>query len=163
MAVHKILLDDDFTEDFSLVAIHCSEEDYKVAYLLNQHLNLCLRRKQSDLDFSNNDLEVSFPIFEFEDQFQYTHYHLVGNKCKSKLASISTEGELFEEAVSERTTITHLLPEFRKADFFLKIESEFENIPLRRILAQINEIKQVISAYEIEINQIKSNNNLIFN
>lgn len=163
MAVHKILLDNDFTEDFSLVAIHCSEEAYKVAYLLNQHLNLCLRRKKSDLDFSNEGLEVSFPIFEFEDQFQYTNYYLVGNKCKSKVASMANEGELFEDAASERTTITHLLPECKQADFFLKIESDFENIPLRRMMAQINEIKQVISAYEIETNQIKSNNNLIFN
>jgi len=163
MAVHKIVLDEDFVEDFSLVAIHCSEEAYKVAYLINQHLKLCLKRRKSDLYFSADDREVSFPIFQFEDQFQYTNYHLVSNKCKSKVANSDSESGLFAGTVSEKTVMTNLLPEFKNADFFLKIESEFEQIPLRKNIAIINEIKQIISAYEIEANQIKSNNNLIFN
>ena len=49
--------------------------------------------------------------------------------------------------ISERTIMTHLLPEFKNADFFLKIESDFESLPLRRNISLINEIKQVISAY----------------
>lgn len=163
MAIHKIVLDDDFADDFSLVAIHCSEEAYKVAYLLNQNLNLCLQRSTSDLDFSNELMEVNFPIFEFEDQFQYTHYYLVGNKCKSKVDGDEDAGDLFTETVAERSMVTHLLPEFKNADFFLKIESDYENIPLRKNIALINEIKQIISAYEVEVSQIKSNNNLIFN
>ncbi len=163
MAIHKIVLDEDFAEDFSLVAIHCSEEAYKLAYLLNHKLNLSLHRRNSDLEFSNDNLDVSFPIFDFEDEFQYTNYYLVANKCKSKIAAVASEGELFAEAVSERSVVSHLLPEFSNADFFLKIESDFEQIPLRKNIALINEIKQVISAYEVDASQIKSNNNLIFN
>lgn len=163
MAVHKMILDEDFLEEFSLVAIHCSEEAYKVAYLINQHLKLCLKRKKTDLFFSNNEAKASFPIFQFEDEFQYTNYHLVSNKCKSKLVNSDGGNGLFAGTVSEKTVMTHLLPEFKNADFFLKIESDFEQIPLRKNIAIINEIKQVISAYEIETSQIKSNNNLIFN
>lgn len=163
MAIHKIVLDDDFTEDFSLVAIHCSQEAYKLAYLLNQKLNLSLHRRNTDLEFSTEDLEVSFQVFNFEDELQYTNYYLVGNKCKSKIAAATSEGELFTEAISERSVISHLLPEISNADYFLKIESDFEQIPLRKNIALINEIKQVISAYEVEASHIKSNNNLIFN
>ena len=163
MAIHKIVLDDDFAEDFSLVAIHCSEEAYKLAFLLNQKLNLSLHRRKSDLEFSTGDLEVIFPIFDFEDEFQYTNYHLVANKCKSKIAVTDAEGELFTQSISERSVISHLLPEIPGADYFLKIESDFEQIPLRKNIALINEVKQVISAYEVDANQIKSNNNLIFN
>jgi len=163
MAVHKMILDEDFLEEFSLVAIHCSEEAYKVAYLINQHLKLCLKRKKTDLFFSNSDAEASFPIFQFEDEFQYTNYHLVSNKSKSKLINSDSGNGLFAGTVSEKIVMTHLLPEFKNADFFLKIESDFEQIPLRKNIAIINEIKQVISAYEIEASQIKSNNNLIFN
>lgn len=163
MAIHKIVLDDDFAEDFSLVAIHCSEEAYKLAFLLNQKLNLSLHRRKSDLEFSTGDLDVSFPIFNFEDEFQYTNYYLVANKCKSKIAVSASEGELFAESVAERSVVSHLLPEFSNADYFLKIESDFEQIPLRKNIALINEVKQVISAYEVDPGQIKSNNNLIFN
>ncbi|MEL6812646.1 MAG: IPExxxVDY family protein [Bacteroidota bacterium] len=162
MAVRKILLDDDLNEDFSLLAIHCSEEDYKVAYSLNKYLNLRLQRQETDLFLSQNEMEVSFPIFQFEDLFQYTTYYLVGNKCKTVTQSAEAIGGLFDGGASERTLISYLLPEFKNADFFLKIESDFESIPLRKNLAIINEIKQVISAYEIQSDQIKSYNNLIF-
>jgi len=163
MATYKILLEDDFAEDFSLVAIHCSEEAYKMAYLLNQHLNLRLERKKLDLDFTHDNLEISFPIFEFEDQFQYTKYYLTSNKCKSNVANTTDSVGLFGKDISERIRVTNLLPEFKKVDFFLKVETDFKNSPLRKNIALINEIKQVISAYEIDVSQIKSNNNLIFN
>lgn len=163
MAVHKILLDDDFAEDFSLIAIHCSEDAFKIAYALNKHLNVRLKRRSTDLDFTIDQQQVSFPIFEFEDEFQYTTYYLVGNKCKSILQQTAMGGGLFNEEPSETVRMNYLLPEFKKADYFLKIESDFEQIPLRRILALINEIKQVISAYEIDTQRIKSNNHLIFN
>ncbi|MEM7187152.1 MAG: IPExxxVDY family protein [Bacteroidota bacterium] len=164
MAIHKIVLDDDdLAEDFSLVAIHCSEEAYKLAFLLNQKLKLSLHRRNSDIQFTHDSLEVQFPIFDFEDALQYTNYYLVGNKCKSSVAMAANEGDLFTETTTERSVINHLLPEFPKADFFLKIETDFEQIPLRKNIALINEVNQVISAYEVEPHQIKSNNNLIFN
>lgn len=163
MAVHKILLDEDFAEDFSLVAIHCSEEAYKVAYLINQYLKISLKRRKPDLYISNERTRAGFPIFHFEDQFQYTDYHLVSNKCKSKIVNNDFENGLFAGTVSEKMVTNHLLPEFKNADFFLKIESDFEQIPLRKNIAIINEIKQIISAYEVDPDQIKSNNNLIFN
>jgi hypothetical protein len=163
MAVHKIVLDDDFEEEFSLIAIHCSEEAYKVAYSLNQKLNLRLHRMSSDVEFGIEDEKSSFPIFEFEDEFKYTSYYLVGNKCKVKTTQVSNSGNLFDTDISERIIAKHLLPEFKEADFFLKIESDFDRLPLRKNIAAINEIKQVISAYEIDTSRIKSTNNLIFN
>ena len=33
MASHKLILEDDYQEEFSLIAIHCSEEPYKMAYI----------------------------------------------------------------------------------------------------------------------------------
>ena len=45
MASHKLILEDDYQEEFSLIAIHCSEEPYKMAYMLNKHLSLRLSRK----------------------------------------------------------------------------------------------------------------------
>ena len=44
MASHKLILEDDYQEEFSLIAIHCSEEPYKMAYILNKHLSLRLSR-----------------------------------------------------------------------------------------------------------------------
>jgi hypothetical protein len=162
MAHHKLLYDEDFEEAFTLIAIHCSEEAYKLAYLLNLKLDMRLKRKKTDLDFSTEGLLITFPLYDFEDVHKYTHFYLIGNKCRSVEASLQSSGGLFSEMVSEKSTVHYLLPEYKKVDYILKIYSDFETVPLRRMLSQINEIKQVISAYTLEMDDIKSKNNLIF-
>ena len=162
MGHHKLVLDDDFKEEFSLIAVHCSEEDYKMAYLLNRHLGLGLKRETADLDYSNEGLEATFSLFQYTSELQYTSYDLVTNKCKSTVLNVKGQGGLFSDETSEKNITTYLLPEHKKVDYFLKIYSEFSTIPLRNIIATINEIKQVISAYEVAQESIKAKNNLIF-
>jgi len=161
MAHHKLILDDDFREPFSLIAIHCSEEAYKMAYLLNKIVGLHLHRREVDLEYSNNGLEITFALYEYENEMQYTTYNLVENKCKSVVANVQSSSGLFSNTASETVT-TYLLPEYKKVDFFLKISSDFELIPLRKLVAGINEIKQVISAYVVDTEDAKSKSNLIF-
>ncbi len=163
MTTYKLILDDDFQDDFSLIAIHCSDEPYKMAYMLNKKISLRLVRKKKDIDFSNQGLEVSFPIFEFEDEYNYFLYNLVANKNKSLTAKTHSTGGLFDDLSSEKTISTFLINEFKTADFFLKIQSDYEKISTRNIISAINEIEQVISAYEVDIDKIKTKNNLIFN
>lgn len=163
MAIHKLIMEDDFNDEFSLIAIHCSEEPYKMAYMLNKHVSLQLKRKPLDIDFSNNGLDVTFSIFEYEDELSYILYNLVSNKSKSLSAKVHSSGGLFDEITSEKTVTTFLLKEYKKVDFFLKIHSDYEKVPTRNLISAINEIEQVISAYSIESDKIKSKSNLIFN
>ncbi len=162
MGTHKLILDDDFAEDFSLVAIHCSEECYKLGYLLNQFLGLKLHRERLDLEYSNSGLEITFPLFGFHDEMNYTTYYLVANKCKSQTAKLSSNGGLFSESSQEDTITTILIPEYKQVDYFLKIQSDYDKVVTRNLITKINEIKQVISAYNIKTEQLKSKNNLIF-
>ena len=53
MAVHKLLVDDFEDANYSLLAIHCDIEDYRLAYFLNQNLAIRLVRTKEDLDFTN--------------------------------------------------------------------------------------------------------------
>ena len=160
---HKLFLENNFDDEFSLIAIHCSEEPYKMAFMLNKFASLHLIRKELDVDFSNNGLEVYFPIFEYEDENTYFEYNLVANKNKSFAANVQSSGGLFDTLISEKTITTHLLKEFKNVDYFLKIHSDYEKVPTRKLIAAINEIEQVISAYLIDNDTIKSKNNLIFN
>ena len=52
MALHKLILDDIEDVSYSLLAIHCTMEDFRVAYLLNKHLKISLKRREEDLDFA---------------------------------------------------------------------------------------------------------------
>ncbi len=162
MAHYKLILEEDDAEDFSLLAIHCSEEAYKMGFLLNKYLGLQLERWHVDLDLSSNGLDLMFPIFEFEDKRKYTTFHLVANVCSSKIATLQSSGGLFDDSTNEKTVITYLLPEFKNVDFFLKISSEDQRDSLKQLVRSINEIPQVISAYSIDTETIKTKNNLIF-
>ena len=163
MTNHKLILEGDFQEEFSLIAIHCSEEPYKMAYMLNKHMSLRLSRKKLDVDFSSQGLDISFPLFEYEDKLSYIIYNLVSNKNKSLTAKFQSSGGLFSDVSSEKTITTFLLKEFKNVDYFLKIQSDYEKVSTRKLISTINEIEQVISAYTIESEKIKSKNNLIFN
>ena len=86
----------------------------------------------------------------------------MANKCKTSSTNTIASGGLFDDEASKEVITKFLIPEFKKVDFFLKIASEYETPPIRKLLMQLNEIDQVISAYTLEQQQIKSKDNLIF-
>lgn len=160
MVHHKLDMGEEFEEPYTLIAVHCGEEEYKVAYLMNQHLNTRFQRRRIDIDFPSEGMMVTFPIFDFLDEFNYSQFYLVANKCRIVEASMQSSGGLFSEIDSEKDHF--LLSEFKKVDYFLKIYSDFENVSLQSLISQINNIEQIVSAYVVETDSIKSKNNLIF-
>lgn len=156
---HKFAIDDFLEEDYDLIALHSSEEDYRLAYLLNKNLNISLFRKKYDLDFTIQQAVYHFSLFEYEDKKKHILYHLIANK---------TEGLKEEQEPINKASLFHARPERRflvselKCDYLLKLTSENGRIPKREIINQINGIKQVISAYSVEVENLKSRNNLIF-
>ena len=55
-----------------------------------------------------------------------------------------------------------LLPEYKKADYFLKIENIDYDFDEEEIIEKILSIKNITTAYTIETTNLKSKNNLIF-
>ncbi|TXE12866.1 IPExxxVDY family protein [Seonamhaeicola algicola] len=159
MAIHKLVLDDVEADLYTLVAIHCTLEDYRLAYLLNKFLGITLTRKPSDLDFNNG--EFTYSIFEWEDCKQQTLWSLAKNVCKTEVYRQGNNNSLFN--LQEKTTkINYLLPEFKKVNYLLKIEDQINLSKQKHILNSILQIPQVATAYSIETNQLKSKDHLIF-
>ncbi|MEP3837520.1 MAG: IPExxxVDY family protein [Algibacter sp.] len=161
MAVHKLILDDAFDDAlYTLIAIHCRLEDYRLAYLLNKYLGIVLSRKASDLDFKNG--QVSYSIYEWEDQKQLTVWSLVSNICKTTELKKSDNTSLFDN--QEKITKTfQLLPEYKTVNFFLKIDSEISLSKEKYIIDNILNIPQIATAYSVDSSELKSKENLIFN
>lgn len=161
MAIHKLILDDIFEEvDGTLIAIHCTIEDYRLAYLLNKHLSTNLTRRRSNLDFSFNN--ATYSIFEWKDSKQLTTWSLVSNICKTETYKTDNFNSLFNTE-EKLTKTTYLVPEYKAVNYFLKIDNEFNLSKEKLILNKILEIQQVATAFSIDINQLKSKDNLIFN
>ena len=160
MAVHKLILDDVFEEAlYTLIAIHCTIEDYRLVYLLNNNLNIHLTRKRSDLDYNNGN--STFSIFGWEDPKYLTTWSLVHNGCKKELFQQTSYQSLFDS--QEKITKTfYLIPEYKQVNYFLKIDNQFNTKKEKIIINNILRIPQVSTAYSIDADQLKSKDNLIF-
>ncbi len=145
----------DLEDDYSLIGIHSTEEDYRLAYLLNKHLKTKFKRYKVPLDFENSTAE--FPLFEYKDEKTYLNYYLINNKHKSFVQNQQNAG-LFGGNYS---TISYLIPEKKKIDFFLKIEGELK-ILLLNLIEKLNKINEIITSYQIQTDTLKSKYNLIF-
>jgi hypothetical protein len=159
MALHKLLVDDFYDDTYKLIAIHCRLEDYRLAYLLNQNLDLNLERKSDDLDFKY--LESSYSIFEWKNESQYVTWNLVSNVCKKEEDSLYSTGTLFE--TNEKVLKTfNLISELNKVDYFIKISDEIQNVNENLILSKLQTIPQIITSYTVNPLKIKSKDHLIF-
>ena len=143
-------------EDYLLVGIHSTEEDYRLAYLLNKYLKIKLTRYKHNLDFENSDAE--FPLFEFKDKNSFVSYYLINNKHKSFVENQNNPC-LFGGNYS---TISYLIPEKKKIDFFLKVEGCYNENHLNILIDKLNAINQIITSYSIELTTLKSRDHLIF-
>ncbi len=158
MAIQHLVLDTFEENDYELIAIHSSLPSYRLAFLLNKNLNLRLYRKSKDICFKFPDLTANFPLYQYYDSFLYNEYNLIGNKFETN--SSASEG-LF--STSDDFYITkHLIPELKKVDFFLKIESETSSFSSKLLITKLLITPQIITAYTVEHTKLKSKNNLIF-
>ncbi len=150
------LISFDLEDDYSLIGIHSTEEDYRLAYLLNNYLKFKLTRYKDYLDFHNSTAE--FPLFEFKDEANFINYYLINNKYIELVDNQNKEG-LFGGNYS---TTSYLIPEKKKVDFFLKIEGCNNDKFIQNLVNDLNKISQIITSYAIETTSLKSKENLIF-
>lgn len=148
----------ELANDYSLIGIHSSEEDYRLAFLLNMHLLTKFSKSKHDLDFKNRS--DSFSIFEFEDDSNQLTNFLISNKFIGD-ATGSLETNLFSKKISY-SNVSYLIPEKRKVDYFLKIEGDISDTELNKTIYKINNINQVITSYKINPSSLRSKDFLIF-
>lgn len=159
MALHKLLVDDFYDTSFSLLAIHCRLEDYRLAYLLNKFLDLNLSRMPQDLDYRY--LAASYSVYEWYNCENEMSWNLISNVCKKEEDSLQSSGSLFTTQSKVLKTY-NLLPEHKNVDYLVKITNEGQHFNEKIVLSKIQSIPQIITSYSIDIDKLKSKDNLIF-
>lgn len=151
-AVHKILTD--FYEDsFTLLALHSSLEDYAMVYALNLCLKSTFRRTAEDLELFE---QVTFPIFEWKDTKNDRFLTLITNSGIKEETILM--GDLFENEPS--FSRFQVVPEYKDADYLLKIEHD-DDLE-ENFIKSLMSIPNVVTVYDIDIENLKSRTNLIF-
>lgn len=161
MTIHKLQFEDFEDDDYSLIALHSVLPNFRLAYFLNQQLQLQLSKNKSDHILIKNQTEVSFTHFIFEDKKKHLNWKLIENKKEMQVKKKSTSFNLFEEIKDESTQFL-LIPELKKTDYLLKIEGEAPEILINHWMQKISQINNIQSAYLVNQKKLKTKNNLIF-
>jgi hypothetical protein len=137
----KFQLEVDYDFDFRLIGISCHARDYRLCWALNNHLEIQLEkihRENASSGLKKNGIAIE-SIYSYFDEENHSSFQLLYNKHNNNL----------------------LLPEQKLADFLLIIDQlndeHFENL-----LRKIKEIELVNTAFVIDVNTLKSKENLIF-
>ena len=162
MTVHKLHLEEYNEVDYQLIAIHTSLEDYRLAYYINQNLPITLSKSNCNIQISNKEGETQFTRFVFEDENSGISWDLIQNQNEILLSSQRVNQGLFANSGSNFSTKVYLIPEFKKVDYFLKIENACERVDVSKIASLINKIERISTVYSVDVENIKSKNNLIF-
>ena len=128
--------------DFILIAITASLKDYRACYLINKHLSFNFVRVD-DLTVDNinggND-RCYFSLFRCNWEASETDFYFIANKGSNG----------------------YLVPEMRKADYFLLIKNYIDETDLENLISSINKIPEIVTALKIDPKKIKSRENLLF-
>jgi hypothetical protein len=162
MAILKLELGDFDEIDYYLIAIHTSLEDYRLAFLINKMLSINLAKSKNEIQVLIKEGESSFSKFNYKNKEKAASWNLIQNKNQVVDNKKDDKQNLFSNITLETATKVYLLPEFKKVDYFLKIENNLEAIKVQEIQNLLNTIESVSTAYLVETHQIKSKNNLIF-
>lgn len=163
MAIHKLDLGEFDEIDYHLIAIHTSLEDYRLAYFINQKFPINLGKNKNEIQINIKEGETKFSRFYYHDVEKGISWNLIQNKNEViQQKNDNRQNNLFSNISMEVSTKVYLLPEFKKADYFLKIENLEDDSNVTAIQVLLNTIDSISTAYTVETNKIKSKNNLIF-
>ena len=160
MAIHKLNIDEFDEVDYELIAIHTSLEDYRLAYFLNQKLPILLGKSKIEIQINIKEGVTSFSRFIYENNTTDSCWSLIQNKNEVTTLKSDNNQNLFANSSYEIATKVYLLPEFKKVDYFLKVENSDNEID--NIIAEIITIERISTVYSVDTDKIKSKNNLIF-
>ena len=139
--MNKFKLDIEYDYDFTLFGISCHEKDYRICWALNNKLRLEFKKVQDIESKEKKKKEnTKYPLFEFIDEEAHREYFIIGNRSDSAL----------------------LIPEQKHADYFLMVRGNFNDAEKEILLKNIKSIQIILTAFEIQPNELKSKQNLIF-
>jgi hypothetical protein len=141
MILNRKFLKFEIDLDFVLIAVTTSLKDYRVCYLINKALSFNLI-KINDLkvDINHGIEPVLFSIYHYNWEATETDFYFIANK--------GSDG--------------YLIPEMRKADYFLLIKNYIDENDLDNLVSALNKVPEIVAAVKIDPKKIKSRENLLF-
>ena len=137
----KYQLEVDYDYDFILIGISCHVKDYRMCWGLNQKFGFALEKLEEDIEIRHRGGKASsfHSVYSYYNEENHTEYNLVLNK--------STSGAL--------------VPEQKLADYFMIVRNNFDD-SIDELISRIRAIDFVQHAFEVDVESLKSKQNLLF-
>ena len=160
MQVHSLEIDDFEDSNFTLIGVHTSLSDYKLAYLLNRSLNTSLKKSKDSLVVEDGVQKACFSVYNYEDESIGVDWFLIENKYHG-VSNVPIENGLFGTINETVNRTSYLIPEKKQTDFLVKIEGDYEMYLVYETIQEIKKMEQVMTSYIIDIATLKSKDFLI--
>lgn len=141
--MQKKILKADLHFDFQLLGISSGLPDFQLAWHINQQLNIQLKRVEDHrIEFQNSQ-------FLRTSALQYSTEHVNIKLIKNK--------------VEESESFAFVIPEAKNIDYFLLIQDDTGDLEILNVKNTLSKIKNVILVQEMDLQRLKSIDNLILN
>lgn len=161
MKTHQLFVEEP-EDKYQIIAIYTDEQDYRLAFLLNQHLNLQLEKSTSIIDKTK---KTNFTVFEYENINLFQNWLLLNNHCfvnsKTNTNTINTF-DLFNEKSTVFEQKKYYLHRYKKANFLLKIIADVDTEYIQNLIETLHRIPQIYAVELILLDKIKNKKLLIF-
>jgi hypothetical protein len=135
----KMILLADFEYDFQLIGISSHAKDYRLSWELNKKFDINLVKEEEVVFSSKKSGIKEFSMYFYQDDLEERDVRLIGNKSGG----------------------SYLVPEKKAADFFLMLY-DYNSLEINEMMREIRKINVVLTAFELDVNTLKSKENLLF-
>lgn len=132
----RVLLDIHTTPAwYTLAGISCHLRDYRLSYLLNEHLEFRLVRLD-DLPYLPPGVKepVLFSLYRWRDDDQYNTYFLIANRSQDIL----------------------LAPQVKEADFLMLIAGPFKKKQQDDLMSRLKKVPNILTAFPVPFSTVKN-------
>jgi hypothetical protein len=154
---HKLNLNQ-FSDNYHVIAIHSDLEEFRLAFFLNQKLDINLKRKRKDISLI--EINANYSVFEYLNEAMYLNWIFFSNKSLMSNKITNEESGLFGQESFFQNEVS-LIKNPKGVDYFLIIENVKNKTYVKKVLKKISEIRGVITSFMSE-KKLENKENLIF-
>ena len=162
MGKHTLQVEYDY--NFVLIGIVSQEKDYRVCWALNNKLELELTKSESlEIKGKKQDSPSYFSLYLYNQEDDFKEYSVISNFSESKISEKKTLN-LFDD-IKVTTAYSQnewLIPEYKQMNYFFVIKGDVTEDEVEEIINKIQEIELIQAVLKINVEQLKSKQNLIY-
>ena len=166
MQKKKLSINFEYDYNFLLIGICSPLKDYTIGYQINKFTSINFKRSEKDItmNYAEGVEEANFAKFEYWDEQFQNQWYLLANKCKILCNDdYENRGTIFDGHSQNRKKTKYLIPENRNVDFYIQIHGFFYEGTKIDLIRNIKNIERIVSIHEINMDKLRSKENLIIN